>query len=53
LAELPSVEELEEAVSKLKNGKSGGSSGVPPEMVTAVCQDPNFLDLLLDFVHTA
>ena len=53
MAELPSVEELEEAVSKLKNGKSGGSSGVPPEMVKAVCQDPNFLDLLLDFVHTA
>lgn len=53
LAELPSLEELEEAVSKLKNGKSGGSSGVLLEMVKVACQDPDFLDLLLDLVHTA
>jgi len=38
LAELPSREELEEAVSRLKNGKSGGSSGVMLEMVKAACQ---------------
>lgn len=53
MAELPSLEELEEAVSKLKNGKSGGSSGVLLEMVKVACQDPDFLDLLLDLVHTA
>lgn len=53
MAELPSLEELEEAVSKLKNGKSGGSSGVLLEMIKVACQDPDFLDLLLDLVHTA
>ena len=50
---LRSLEELGEAVSKLKNGKSGGSSGVLPEMVKVSCQDSDFQDLLLDLVHTA
>ena len=51
--ELPSSEELKEAISKIKNGKAGGSSGILPEMVKVACQDPDFLDLLLDLVHTA
>ena len=53
LAELPSMEELVGAVGKLKNGKAGGSSGIRPEMVKVACQDPSFVDRLLDLVHTA
>ena len=53
LAELPSLEELVEAVGKLKNGKASGSSGILPEMVKVACQDPDFLDRLLCLVHTA
>lgn len=53
MAELPSLEEQEEAVSKLNNGKAGERSGFLPEMVKVACQDPAFLDLLLDLVHTA
>ena len=39
LAELPSPEELEEVISKIKNGKAGGSSGILPVMVkiTTAC----------------
>ena len=44
---------MKEAISKIKNGKAGGSSGILPEMVKVACQDPDFLDLLLDLVHTA
>ena len=53
LAEVPSLEELVEAVGKLKNGKASGSSGILPEMVKVACQDPDFLDRLLCLVHTA
>ena len=53
MAEPPFSEELEEAISRIKNGKAGGSSGILPEMVKVACQDPDFQDLLLDLVHTA
>ena len=41
LAELPSLEELVEAVGKLKNSKAGGNSGILPEMVKVACKDPD------------
>ncbi len=53
LADLPSVDELTEAVNKIRNGKAGCNSGILPEMVKVACQDPDFLDMLLDLVHTA
>ena len=53
MAEPPSEEELVKAVSSLKNGKTGGESGILPEMVKAGCQSVEFRGLLLDLVHTA
>ena len=53
IAKLPSKEEIEKAVGKLKNTKAGGSSNILPEMVKAACCEDDFLDMLLDLVHTA
>ena len=47
LADVPSMEELIEAVNKLKNGKAGGASGILPEMIKAACCESDFLELLL------
>ena len=44
--------ELRGALSKLKNGKAGGSSNILPDMVKAACEEESFRDLLLDLVHT-
>lgn len=52
IAEPPTKEELEETVGKLKNAKAGGTSNILPEMVKAACCEDEFLDLLLDLVHT-
>ena len=51
IAEIPTEEELIKAVSKLKSGKAGGSSGILPEMIKAACCDEDFLRLLLDLVQ--
>ena len=48
----PSMEELTNALNKLKNGKAGGSSNILPEMVKAACEEESFQTLLLDLVHT-
>lgn len=53
MADLPTMEELIQAVDKLKSGKAGGSSGILPEMLKAACCDHEFLDLLLSLVHQA
>ena len=53
LAEAPTMDELTDAIGKLKNGKAGGASGILPEMVKAACSEEEFLDLLLDLVQTA
>ena len=50
--DLPTMEELEQAVGKLRSGKAGGGSGILPEMVKSACCDSDFLDLLLDLVCT-
>ena len=42
LAELPTEEELMEAIEKLKNGKAGGESGVLPELVKVACIGDEF-----------
>ena len=53
LAELPTMEELMQAIGKVKNGKAAGSSGILPEMIKEACSDATFLELLLDLVQTA
>ena len=50
MAELPSREELTDAVGKLQNGKAAGKSGILPEMVKAGCCNDNFLNIMLDLV---
>ena len=52
LARKPSRRELEKALSKLKSGKAGGSSGILPEMVKIACEEEEFMELLLALVHT-
>ena len=51
LAEAPTMDELTDAIGKLKNGKAGGASGILPEMVKAACCEDDFLELLLDLVQ--
>ena len=51
LAEVPTMDELTDAIGKLKNGKAGGASGILPEMVKAACCEDDFLELLLDLVQ--
>lgn len=46
------VEELANAVNRLKNDKAGDSSNILPEMVKADCEEMSFITLLLDLVHT-
>ncbi len=45
------MSELKDALSKLKNGKAGGSSNILPEMVKAACEEVRFRKMLLDLVH--
>ena len=53
MAELPSMEELMQAVKKIKSGKAGGKSGIIPEMLKASCCRARFRDVLLDLLHSA
>ena len=52
LAEVPTMDELTDAIGKLKNGKARGASGILPEMVKAACCEDDFLERLLDLVQT-
>ena len=52
LADKPTMEELVAAIAKLQGGKAGGSSRILPEMVKAGCCKEEFLDIVLDLVHT-
>ena len=52
LAEMPTVAELVAAVKKLQNGKVGGNSGILPEMIKASSCKEEFLDHMLDLIHT-
>ena len=49
--DLPTREELEKAVGKLKNGKAGGNSKILPEMVKVAWHDDEFADVLMELVH--
>ena len=46
----PSQDKLLRAIGKLKNRKAGGSSGILPEMLKAVCCEDDFLLPFLDLV---
>ena len=48
---LPSIEELYNAVGKLRNGTAAGESGILPEMVKSVCIQGEFLSTLLELIH--
>jgi len=50
MTEVPSEEEVMNAVAKLRNGKAGGESGILPEMVKAACCEEEFVNKLLDLV---
>ena len=51
MAELPTEEELEEAIGKLKSGRADGESGRLPEIVKVACIGDEFLKRLLELVH--
>ena len=53
MADPSSLEELMQAVSKLKSSKVGGSSGILPEMLRASYCDARFRHTLLDLVLSA
>ena len=52
MTDLQSMEELMDAVGKLQTGKAAGKLGILPEMVKAGCCNANFLNTMLDLVHT-
>ena len=39
------------AISKLKDGKAGGESGILPEVVETACSEEEFLSRLVELVH--
>ena len=45
------MDELTNAIGKLKNGKAGVAFGILPEMVKAACCEDDFLEILLDLVQ--
>ena len=47
----PFIVELKKALSKLKNGKASGSSGILPEMVKVAAEEEEFLEFFLLLVH--
>ena len=49
----PTREELTAALAELKDGKTGGSSHILPEVLKAGCCTDELLTLLLDLVRTA
>ena len=51
LAELPSEDDVWDAVGKLRSGKAGGASGILPEVVKAACCEEIFMSKLLELVH--
>ena len=51
IAELPTEEELLNAIEKVKNGRAGGESSILPEMVKAACIRYEFSKRLLELVH--
>ena len=51
LAELPSEDEVWNAVGKLRSGKAGGGSGILLEMVKVACSEEIFMSKLLELVH--
>lgn len=51
IAELPSQQEIEEAVNKLRNGKAAGKSNILPEMVKVACCEVEVMDMLLELIH--
>lgn len=49
LAECPTLSELEQAVSRMSNGKAAGASGILSELLKA--GGPTLMAALLDLVH--
>ena len=53
MSALPSEEEIWGAIGKLKSGKTGGDSGILPEMVKAASCEEGFFHFLMDLVLAA
>ena len=55
MAEVPSEEEVMNAVGKLRNGKAGGELGIFPELVKATCceeeEEEEFVNKLLHLAN--
>ena len=52
MANPSTMEEMRHAVSRLKSGKAGATSGILPEMLRASCCDDEFSQILLDLMHS-
>jgi len=50
---LPSIEELYNAIGKLRNATAAGESGILPKMIKSVCSQGEFLSRLLELIHDA
>ena len=51
MAEVPSEEEVMNAIGKLRNRKAAEESGILPEMVKAACCEEEFVNKLLDLAN--
>ena len=51
MAKPPTVEELKEAIDKLKSGKAAGQTSILPEMIRGASYDDDFLNSLLELVQ--
>ena len=51
MSELPTEEELSNAIEKAKNGRAGGESSILPEMVKAACIGNELSKRLLKLVN--
>ena len=52
LGQVPTLQEVAEAVSKLKNGKAPGSSNILPEMLKVGCKDEEFINMIVDLLSS-
>ena len=51
MAKPPTVEELDEAINKLKSRKAAGQTSILPEMIRGASYDDDFLNSLLELVQ--
>ena len=52
LGQVPTLQEVAGAVSKLKNVKAPGSSNILPEMLKVGCKDEEFINMIVDLLSS-